>query len=43
MLVNKLKVLKEYIKKNLKTKFIKKFILSIKILILFILKKDRKL
>jgi hypothetical protein len=43
MLKNKLAVLKEYINKNLKRRYIQEFTLSTKALILFILKKDRKL
>jgi hypothetical protein len=43
MLGNKLAVLKEYIDKNLKRGYIKEFTLSAKALVLFVLKKDRKL
>ena len=40
---NELRVFKEYINKNLVTKFIKEFILKAKTLVLFIFKKLRKL
>jgi hypothetical protein len=43
MLRNKLAVLKEYINKNLKKGYIKESTFSTKALILFVLKKDRKL
>jgi hypothetical protein len=43
MLKNKLAVLKEYINKNLKKGYIKESTLSAKALVLFVLKKDRKL
>jgi hypothetical protein len=43
MLRNKLAVLKEYINKNLKKGYIKESTLSAKALVLFVLKKDRKL
>ena len=40
---NELRVFKEYINKNLVTGFIKEFILRAKALVLFVLKKSRKL
>jgi hypothetical protein len=40
---NKLVILKEYIKKNLKRGYIQESTLSAKVLVLFVLKKDRKL
>jgi hypothetical protein len=43
MLKNKLVVLKEYINKNLKKGYIQESTSSIKALVLFVLKKDRKL
>jgi hypothetical protein len=43
MLENELAVLKEYINKNLKRGYIQKSTLSAKVLVLFVLKKDRKL
>jgi hypothetical protein len=43
MLRNELAVLKEYIKKNLKRGYIKESTLSAKALVLFVLKKDKKL
>jgi hypothetical protein len=43
MLKNKLVVLKEYINKNLKRGYIQESTLSAKALVLFVLKKDRKL
>jgi hypothetical protein len=43
MLENKLAILKEYINKNLKKGYIKESTLSIKALVLFVLKKDKKL
>jgi hypothetical protein len=43
MLGNELAVLKEYINKNLKKGYIKESTLSAKALVLFVLKKDRKL
>jgi hypothetical protein len=43
MLENKLAVLKEYINKNLKRGYIKESTSSAKALVLFVLKKDRKL
>jgi hypothetical protein len=43
MLENELAVLKEYIKRNFKKGYIKESTLSAKALILFVLKKDRKL
>jgi hypothetical protein len=43
MLRNKLVVLKEYINKNLKREYIRESTLSAKALVLFVLKKDRKL
>ena len=43
MLENKLAILKEYINKNFKKGFIKKLTLRAKALILFVLKKDKRL
>jgi hypothetical protein len=43
MLENELVVLKEYINKNLKKGYIQESTLSAKALVLFVLKKDRKL
>jgi hypothetical protein len=43
MLENKLAVLKEYINKNLKKGYIQKSTSSARALVLFVLKKDRKL
>jgi hypothetical protein len=43
MLRNKLAILKEYINKNLKKGYIKESTLSARALVLFVLKKDRKL
>jgi hypothetical protein len=43
MLGNELAVLKEYINKNLKKGYIKESTLSAKVLVLFVLKKDKKL
>jgi hypothetical protein len=43
MLENELAILKEYIKKNLKGGYIKESTSSAKALVLFVLKKDRKL
>jgi hypothetical protein len=43
MLENKLVVLKEYINKNLKRGYIREFTFSTKALVLFVLKKDKKL
>jgi hypothetical protein len=43
MLENELAVLKEYINKNLKKGYIQKSTLSAKALVLFVLKKDKKL
>jgi hypothetical protein len=43
MLENKLAVLKEYINKNLKRGYIQESTLSARALVLFVLKKDRKL
>jgi hypothetical protein len=43
MLRNELAILKEYINKNLKKEYIKEFTSSAKALVLFVLKKDRKL
>ena len=43
MLKTKLAVLKEYINKNLKKGYIKESIFKAKALVLFILKKDKKL
>ena len=43
MLKNKLAVLKEYINKNLKREFIKELTLRAKALVLFVLKKDKRL
>jgi hypothetical protein len=43
MLKNKLAVLKEYINKNLKKEYIRESTLSTRALVLFVLKKDRKL
>jgi len=43
MLKNKLAILKEYINKNLKKGFIKELTLRAKALVLFILKKDKRL
>jgi hypothetical protein len=43
MLENKLAILKEYINKNLKRGYIQESTLSAKALVLFVLKKDRKL
>jgi hypothetical protein len=43
MLGNELAVLKEYINKNLKKRYIKESTLSAKVLVLFVLKKDKKL
>jgi hypothetical protein len=43
MLENELVVLKEYINKNLKRGYIQESTLSAKALVLFVLKKDRKL
>jgi len=43
MLKNKLAILKEYINKNLKKGFIKELTLRARALILFILKKDKRL
>jgi hypothetical protein len=43
MLENKLAILKEYIDKNLEKCYIKEPTLSTKALVLFVLKKDRKL
>ena len=43
MLENKLAILKEYINKNLKKGFIKKLTLRAKALVLFVLKKDKRL
>jgi hypothetical protein len=43
MLENKLAILKEYINKNLKRRYIRESTSSAKALVLFVLKKDRKL
>jgi hypothetical protein len=43
MLRNKLAILKEYINKNLKRGYIRESTLSAKALVLFVLKKDKKL
>jgi hypothetical protein len=43
MLKNKLAILKEYINKNLKKGFIKELTLRVKALVLFVLKKDKRL
>jgi hypothetical protein len=43
MLGNKLVVLKDYIDKNLKKGYIRESTLSVRALVLFVLKKDRKL
>ena len=43
MLENELAVLKEYINKNLKREFIKELTLRAKALVLFVLKKDKRL
>jgi hypothetical protein len=43
MLENELVVLKEYIDKNLKRRYIQESTLSAKALVLFVSKKDRKL
>jgi hypothetical protein len=43
MLENKLAVLKEYINKNLKRGYIQESTLSTRALVLFVLKKDKKL
>jgi hypothetical protein len=43
MLENELAILKEYINKNLKRGYIQESTLSAKALVLFVLKKDRKL
>ena len=43
MLKNKLAILKEYINKNLKRGFIKELTLRVKALVLFVLKKDKRL
>ena len=43
MLENKLTILKEYINKNLKKGFIKELTLRAKALVLFVLKKDKRL
>ena len=43
MLKNKLAILKEYINKNFKRSFIKELTLRAKALILFVLKKDKRL
>ena len=40
---NKLAILKEYINKNLKRGFIKELTLRVKALVLFVLKKDKRL
>ena len=43
MLKNKLAILKEYINKNFKRGFIKELTLKAKALVLFVLKKDKRL
>jgi len=43
MLENELAILKEYINKNLKRGFIKELTLRAKALVLFVLKKDKRL